>query len=312
MTATLETTEAPSLLNVGQEQGEREDAIRADLWARRLVWQQQQQQHKEKTIQKEEVPEVPECPPLIKKTVKKENVRHYTNKETTFKKSEITQKLPKGILGKKTRTEQSQVAQMKKSSAAVSKLLPMRLGLGKVADVGGGEVKGHTRFAAAYKSGAIQRWLRVDQNGSRPDVAFASPVATIPINVVLPLCFEGLRECTHPLCLLARRGAQRLLLEHPRASAEVPSFLSTLIPPLRLALASKNRHVTNAAITQVGNLAKIAGPALLDHLDKILLPLGRHAFGSPLSKRVQHTLHEIESNIPDSRPKIKAKIPSYE
>ncbi len=98
-----------------------------------------------------------------------------------------------------------------------------RLGLGRIDDRGAGlGKKGKTAFAAAYRGGEISRWLRVDQNGSYPVVVFAAAAADVPLGRALPLCFEGLSERCHPLCLLARRGTLMLLAEHPER-AQVPA-----------------------------------------------------------------------------------------
>ena len=89
--------------------------------------------------------------------------------------------------------------------------LVRRLGLGRIDDRGAGlGKKGKTAFAAAYRGGEISRWLRVDQNGSYPVVVFAAAAADVPLGRALPLCFEGLSERCHPLCLLARRGTLML------------------------------------------------------------------------------------------------------
>ena len=101
--------------------------------------------------------------------------------------------------------------------------LVRRLGLGRIDDRGAGlGKKGKTAFAAAYRGGEISRWLRVDQNGSYPVVVFAAAAADVPLGRALPLCFEGLSERCHPLCLLARRGTLMLLAEHPER-AQVPA-----------------------------------------------------------------------------------------
>ena len=97
--------------------------------------------------------------------------------------------------------------------------LVRRLGLGRIDDRGAGlGKKGKTAFAAAYRGGEISRWLRVDQNGSYPVVVFAAAAADVPLGRALPLCFEGLSERCHPLCLL--RGAARSCSRRaPRAGA---------------------------------------------------------------------------------------------
>lgn len=170
----------------------------------------------------------------------------------------------------------------------VSSLLPKRLGLGEVS----GDPRGKTRFAAAYKSGYLGRWIRVDQNGSSPDIKidFELPLS------ILPLCFEGLRETTHPLCLLARRGAARILTEHPRRH-EISGLLPQLVPLLRTAL-------TDVSVVEyVVLLAQVTKGDLLPYLPKLLPPLAR--------LKVRKALYEIESHVPNSRPIIKAKIPSF-
>ena len=107
--------------------------------------------------------------------------------------------------------------------------LVRRLGLGRIDDRGAGlGKKGKTAFAAAYRGGEISRWLRVDQNGSYPVVVFAAAAADVPLGRALPLCFEGLSERCHPLCLLARRGTLMLLAEHPER-AQVPACVEIKI-----------------------------------------------------------------------------------
>lgn len=170
----------------------------------------------------------------------------------------------------------------------VSPLLPKRLGLGDVS----GDPRGKTRFAAAYKSGYLGRWIRVDQNGSSPDIKIDFD---LPLSL-LPLCFEGLRETTHPLCLLARRGAARILTEHPRRD-DIAGLLPQLVPLLRTAL-------TDASVVEyVVLLAQVTKADLLPYLPKLLPPLAR--------LKVRKPLHEIEKHVPNSRPIIKAKIPSF-
>ncbi|KAJ8598229.1 hypothetical protein CTAYLR_005470 [Chrysophaeum taylorii] len=261
-------------------EGGDEAAVRAELWARREVWRRQQQEGGEEKEEEEK------------------------KKLNTF--NPPARRSAQPAPAKKPSPGDKQ--QQKK----VSQLLPKRLGLGRVADVGGGEVRGRTRFAAAYKAGTVGQWLRVDQNGSRPDVGFVGCVDAIPLAAALPLCFEGLSESTHPLCLLARRGAARLLEEHPRAAADLPEILPRVVPSLRAALGCKERDVVQVAIAHTATLARVAQAALLDHLDKLLPPLARLAFGSPLSPAVVAAVREIEANVPGSRPKIKAKIPAFD
>ena len=118
--------------------------------------------------------------------------------------------------------------------------LVRRLGLGRIDDRGAGlGKKGKTAFAAAYRGGEISRWLRVDQNGSYPVVVFAAAAADVPLGRALPLCFEGLSERCHPLCLLARRGTLMLLAEHPER-AQVPACVE--IKVLRRVRAESSRR----------------------------------------------------------------------
>ena len=118
--------------------------------------------------------------------------------------------------------------------------LVRRLGLGRIDDRGAGlGKKGKTAFAAAYRGGEISRWLRVDQNGSYPVVVFAAAAADVPLGRALPLCFEGLSERCHPLCLLARRGTLMLLAEHPER-AQVPACVEIKI--LRRVRAKSSRR----------------------------------------------------------------------
>ena len=300
-----------------------EESIRAELWARRKVW--------------EEVK--PEATPEKKQEAPRAHVKSTTDRTPLKGPSSAGPSRRQPLKGpssappsrrqpmspspsrrvssesKKSTSasEQPEPSQPKLSKKAPpSRLLPKRLGLGRVDDLGGGGVRGRTRFAAAYRSGCVGRWLRVDQNGTRPELAFVGDVGAIPLRVVLPLCFEGLSEATHPLCLLARRGATRLLEEHPLASAELPAILPLLVPPLRLALACKERDVFEAALAQVSTLAKVAKDALLQHLDKLLPCLARHAFGSPFSKLVFDALRDIEAYVPNSRNKIKHKVPAFD
>lgn len=251
-----------------------ESALRAEIWARQQVWRRQQEE------------------------------RHKAS----------SSKAAPASSAKPTRTK-DRLALCDGQEPRVAKpstLLPGRLGLGRVKDVGGGEVRGRTRFAAAYKSGTVGQWLRVDQNGARPDLAFSVDIGDVPLAVALPLCFEGLSESTHPLCLLARRGATRLLEEHPRVVDELPGVLPRIVPALRSALACKERDVVQVAIAHSSLLAKVAQASLFDHLDKLLPPLARLAFGSPLAPKALAALRDIEAAVPGARSKIKAKLPSFD
>lgn len=278
-----------------------EAAVRAELWTRQQVWQRQQREDRQKRKQ-------------VSGRLPQSAASHQGTRDRCDKTTRATENGLQRRRGSPARQEVRSTAAKKSDSTGMpSKLLPRRLGLGRISDVGGGEVRGRTRFAAAYKSGSIGQWLRVDQNGARPDLAFVVDVEQVPLAVVLPLCFEGLSESTHPLCLLARRGATRLLLEHPKAAAELPGLLPSIVPALRSALACKERDVVQVAIEHTTLLAKVAQGALLDHLEKLLPPLARLAFGSsPLARKVLATVRDIETYVAGSRTKIKAKIPSFD
>ena len=169
--------------------------------------------------------------------------------------------------------------------------LVRRLGLGRIDDRGAGlGKKGKTAFAAAYRGGEISRWLRVDQNGSVPKLAFATSPGDVPLDRCLPLCFTGLSEVCHPFCLLARQGAKQLLEAHPNAEDVVPTLLPSLVPSLRAALADKEPDVVEAAMDVVSPLAAVVGAALAPFLDRLLPPIARKAAGGPLARKALDAL----------------------
>ncbi|CAH0372403.1 unnamed protein product [Pelagomonas calceolata] len=190
--------------------------------------------------------------------------------------------------------------------------LVRRLGLGRIDDRGAGlGKKGKTAFAAAYRGGEISRWLRVDQNGSYPVVVFAAAAADVPLGRALPLCFEGLSERCHPLCLLARRGTLMLLAEHPER-AQVPALLPRLAGPLRAALADPDADVCGFALTVLAPLAELCGAALEQFLDRLLPPVARRCGGrGKLAAAALDALRRVEESCPGAGAKIRRKVPAY-
>ncbi|KAJ1458915.1 parkin co-regulated protein-domain-containing protein [Pelagophyceae sp. CCMP2097] len=204
-------------------------------------------------------------------------------------------------------------------SSIPSESLPQRLGLGKVNDSGGGKVKGRTRFASSYCKGEVGQWIRVCHRGATPQLGWVVPIESVPLQPLLSLCFAGLSETTHPLCMLARRGATELLSRHPDIERDVPALLPELVPLLRGALACKEVDVVQCAIDHIAPLARVAKGSLLPHLDKLLGPLARKAFGSSLSASVMDALRESQAGVlkmgnscdsdaaPGSRPACRAR-----
>lgn len=300
-----------------------ENAVRAELWARQQVWQRQQMPLSKADSTREQGPtqhlqqRQKQMPAASEGAI----VRKHVNRQQQqlqapgSRKPVVTRKVEYGA---KKPAAQVQVSAPGRriTPQKPSETLPRRLGLGRISDMGGGQVKGRTRFASAYKSGSLGQWLRVDQNGARPDLAFVVNVEMIPLSVVLPLCFDGLSESTHPLCLLARRGSARLLEEHPGArgkSEDMKQALPQIVGALRNALACKERDVVRVAVEHTSLLARVAQELLADHLEKLLPPLSRLAFGgSPLTSKALDAIRDIDNNVPGSKSKIKAKLPSYD
>lgn len=151
----------------------------------------------------------------------------------------------------------------------------------------------------------------MDQNGSIPRLAFKTTVADVPLELCLPLCFAGLSEQVHPLCLLARQGTLQLLESHPDAETTVPPLLPQLVPSLRAAMADKERDVAEAAIAVVGPLARVSKDHLVPYLERLLPPLARKASSGPLARKAMDALRDIEDSVPGSSEKIKKKVPAY-
>ena len=101
---------------------------------------------------------------------------------------------------------------------------------------------------------------------------------------LLPLFFDGLCETAHPYRFLAVRGCEELLVA---AKGRALPILSTLVPPLRRALVSRDRGVVATGLLMLQCLVNTvpgSGPALVQHFPRLLPALRLYSRMPPAAR----------------------------
>lgn len=186
-------------------------------------------------------------------------------------------------------------------------------------------------FPVRYSRGELPCVIE-HRNGPKNGLTWVCPLLQLDYDYYLPIFFDGLRCTEDPAKFVARQGIEDLLHEangHPDC---ILPCLSELIPPLRLALLTKDPDVITAALRAiqalVGAHAATIGPALVPHFKQLLhvlnlfLPKRRNTgdaihygqrHGLDLADLILVTLELLERHGGrDAFAQIKHMVPAYE
>lgn len=186
-------------------------------------------------------------------------------------------------------------------------------------------------FPVRYSRGELPCVIE-HRNGPKNGLTWVCPLLQLDYDYYLPIFFDGLRCTEDPAKFVARQGIDDLLHEangHPDC---ILPCLADLIPPLRLALLTKDPSVITAALNAiqalVGAHKATIGPALVPHFKQLLhvlnlfLPKRRNTgdaihygqrHGLDLADLILATLELLERHGgKDAFAQIKHMVPAYE
>jgi len=189
------------------------------------------------------------------------------------------------------------------------KLSASRLDPHKFASPFAGAGKAKTPLSEAYNRGDIP--CRIEHHSSHMSLHWSTPVPELSYDPLLPWCFEGLRETTHPYTYISRQAITDMLTA-PGAPEKVIPLVDRIVPPLRVALLCKEDDIFGAALRALELLSTAVGPTLNPHVHHFLAPLSKRLAQRPFRDAVERTLRQLEAaGGPAVGKLIKQKVPTY-
>jgi Parkin co-regulated protein len=96
----------------------------------------------------------------------------------------------------------------------------------------------NTALRIFYERGELP--VVINHSGAKTSLSWTRPIETLPLKIVVPIFFDGLREEEEPFCFLAEQGVKDIL---NNAGDRIADILNLLIMPLRGALSTRRRKV---------------------------------------------------------------------
>eukprot|EP00002_Diphylleia_rotans_P039927 TRINITY_DN937_c0_g3_i3.p1 TRINITY_DN937_c0_g3~~TRINITY_DN937_c0_g3_i3.p1 ORF type:complete len:268 (-),score=55.56 TRINITY_DN937_c0_g3_i3:230-1033(-) len=189
------------------------------------------------------------------------------------------------------------------------KLSAIRFDSHKAANPFSTQKKHKTNFGVVYSQGGIP--CRINHGGVHHKLQWDRPIQSIDYNPIFVTFAEGLLESEHPYCFVARAGFKEMC-QVEDAQARITPLVSRVVPPIRMALMSREKGVFETGMEAISMLSQVVGPALNEHLGVLLVPISKKIFEKDSKESVLNLLQELEQNGgPDALRIIKSKVPTY-
>ena len=164
-------------------------------------------------------------------------------------------------------------------------------------------------FAQAYSDGGIP--CRICHGGVKHKLQWdVEPVELNYYPVLITFAF-GLSETRHPYVFVAQNGFKQML-EAEGAYDKVMPVLKDLVRPIRLALASSDKEVANAALDATILLANLVKEELTQFMPLLLVPVKSKWFKPSFKAKITDLLCLLEEyGGQEAYKMIKKKVPTY-
>jgi hypothetical protein len=164
-------------------------------------------------------------------------------------------------------------------------------------------------FAQAYSDGGIP--CRICHGGVKHKLQWdVEPVELNYYPVLITFAF-GLSETRHPYVFVAQNGFKQML-EADGAYEKVMPILKDLIRPIRLALASSDKEVSNAALDATILLVNLVKDELTQYMPLLLVPIKSKWFKPSFKAKITDLLCLMEEfGGQEAYKMIKKKVPTY-
>eukprot|EP00042_Codosiga_hollandica_P026103 m.121411 g.121411 ORF g.121411 m.121411 type:complete len:263 (+) comp52094_c0_seq8:2471-3259(+) len=153
--------------------------------------------------------------------------------------------------------------------------------------------KHKTAFAAAYARGEIP--CRLMHGSVKHKLQWPQPPSSYPVDPLLVLMAEGIREVEHPYTFVARTGFHDILACAEVRPAVVPLVVQ-LVASIRAALLSPEPGVFPAGMRALKELSDAVGPELNGHIKLLLSQLAKYASSKDHGEQVMDLLQTLEAN----------------
>mmetsp|Transcript_4636 Transcript_4636/g.5237 ORF Transcript_4636/g.5237 Transcript_4636/m.5237 type:complete len:224 (-) Transcript_4636:1422-2093(-) len=166
-----------------------------------------------------------------------------------------------------------------------------------------------TNFGYVYSAGGVP--ARVNHGSVVNRIQWTQPPSSLGFDPLLVTCFEGLMETEHPFNFVAAEAAKELMMSDGAFDKCTP-ILSRLVPPLRLALSSRDKTIILNALELLRILSETVGEELTGSVNPLLAPIGKKMTEKAYRDKAVETLNTVEEQGgPDALAIIKTKIPTY-
>ena len=164
-------------------------------------------------------------------------------------------------------------------------------------------------FAQAYSDGGIP--CRICHGGVKHKLQWDVEPTELNYYPVLITFAFGLSETRHPYVFVAQNGFKQML-EADGAYEKVMPLLKDLMRPIRLALASSDTEVANAALDATMLLSNLVQGEITPYLQLLLVPIKSKWFKSSFKAKITDLLCLMEEyGGQEAYKMIKKKVPTY-
>lgn len=142
-------------------------------------------------------------------------------------------------------------------------------------------------------------------------ITWAIPPESLSYSILFPVFLSGLCEKQHPYTYLVRLGIQDLLAAND-AVEKLHPILPKLVPPLRAALATRDKEIFLAALDTFVRIVRLVKGDCVKILGSLIPPIASRVLSADLREEVQEALRVCEIEGGESALKmIRHFCPTY-